>query len=186
MNIELMPCTLYRSSRMHYCSPSSRIFRTPFLGENSLNLSATIRQRQASWTRCVLGLFVVMWLNLALQSCAMAFGDLNDGGCLLCPPAHSGQLSSQSAHEVDHSDPGVSLCETSEIQCASAAEIKYDGSVARVKVKDVPSDVPIDSAPLSVARSREISSSALPDISASPILPGGPPPLNVLHCVYLI
>lgn len=187
MTLKFVPCTLCRSSRAHYRFPSS-IYLTPFFRrENSLNLLATIRQRQASWTRRVLGVFVVVWLSLALQSCVMAFGDLNQDGCLFCPPEHSGQLSSQTANEAEHSDLGTSLCESNEIQCTSVDEVNYDGGVVRVKVEDAPSDLPDSIAPRSVAGSREISlSAALPDSSDSSFLPGDPLPLNILHCIYLI
>lgn len=152
-----------------------------------MNLLATIRQRQASWTRRVLGVFVVVWLSLALQSCVMVFSDLNQDGCLFCPPEHSGQLSSQTANEAEHSDLGTSLCESNEIQCTSVDEVNYDGGVVRVKVEDAPSDLPDSIAPRSVAGSREISlSAALPDSSDSSFLPGDPLPLNILHCIYLI
>jgi hypothetical protein len=125
-----------------------------------------------------------MWLNLAFQSCAVAFENINDNGCLLCPPAHSGQLSSHNAQELDHSGTGAPLCESDEIQCTSVDEINYDGGA--VRVKDAQSDVPLCSSPLRAADSLETSPSALPDVNAGPFLPDGLLPLNVLHCVYLI
>jgi len=158
-----------------------------FLRENFLNLLATIRQRRASWTRGVLGLFVLAWLNLAFQSCAMAaaIGDLNDDACLACPPTHSDQVSSQNMHEGDHRCPDASHCMTNAIQCTSVDEMN-GGRVARVKVKDAPSDVPLVNSPLNAADSLETSQSVAPAASVDSMLPGALLPLNVLHCVYLI
>lgn len=151
-----------------------------------MNLLATIRQRQTSWTRRVLGVFVVVWLTLAVQSCAMAFDDLNDDDCQLCPLAHSGQVSSQSAHDAENSDLATSPSENNEDQCTSVDGVDYDSGVARVTIKDVPSDSPDKFAPRVTAGSRKFSSSALPDSNDSSFLPGSTQPLNILHCVYLI
>ena len=65
----------------------------------ALNILATIRQQKASWTPGVLGLFVFVWLNLALQPCAMAMDSEHEHDCPRCPPAH------QQSHQHDQGQP---------------------------------------------------------------------------------
>ena len=60
-------------------TPDSGIYTAEgILREHNLNLLAKIRRRQKPWARRVLGLFVMVWLNVALQPCAMALGDAHD------------------------------------------------------------------------------------------------------------
>ncbi len=149
-----------------------------------MNLFTTIRRRQALRARRVLGLFAVVCLNLALQPCAMAFGDMNDDGCLNCPPVLSTDFSSHSSHEVDRSDLDAPLCETDVSQCTLVDDFNYDGRV--VKIKDAPGDVPVGIT-LTIADIRvQNNSSALLDAGDHSNSPGKPPPLNILYCVYLI
>lgn len=121
---------------------------------------------------------------MALQSCAMAFGDSSDDGCLHCPPALSGDISSNGTHETDRSDLGASPCDTNVSQCAIADDFNYDGRAA--KIKDAPTEVLVGIALPSADIPLEIAPSSLLDIGDHPHRPGGPPPLNVLYCVYLI
>jgi len=156
----------------------------PFYRENSLKSLAVMQKRKAPSARSVLGLFVVVWLNMALQSCAMAFGGAGDHDCTHCPPTHSGELAAHSAHDRDHAAPVTAPCETSASQCALVDDFNYDGRSA--KVKDAPSDVPVGIVPSPsgiLAESRSSRYSALGDRSCPP---SGLPPLNVLYCVYLI
>ena len=151
-----------------------------------MSLLATIRQRQAPWARSVLGLFVVVWLTMALQPCAMAFGGSNSHGRSHCPPVQTEETSSHSAYVVDQSDPSVPPCETSAAQCAFVDDFNYDGRVIEVKVKDEPSDEPFGAAapiPVIAIEDRLV---ANPGIGNSSFFPGDSPLLNVLYCVYLI
>ena len=52
---------------------------------DTLNTQSKSRQARIPWARRVLGAFVVVCLNMALQPCAMAFG--GDHDCVHCPPA---------------------------------------------------------------------------------------------------
>jgi hypothetical protein len=148
-----------------------------------LSFFATIRQRQGPWARSVLGLFVVVWLNMALQPCAMAFGGTSNHGRTHCPPAQTEEISAQNASE---SDPGVSPCETSAVQCALVDDFNYDGRVVKVKVKGEPSDQLLAiTEPIPVV-APERSASTIIHVDYTSIVSGDPPPLNVLYCVYLI
>ena len=143
-----------------------------------------MQQRRTPSARRVLGLFVVVWLNMALQPCAMAFGGVGDHDCMHCPPANSGEVSSHSAHDMDHSAPVTAPCETNASQCTIVDDFNYDGR--STKVKDAPSDVPIgitlsDDGVLSESRSYAHSA-----IGGRSHPPSSSPPLNILYCIYLI
>lgn len=151
-----------------------------------MNLLATIRQRKTPWARSVLGLFVVVWLNMALQPCAMAFGGSDNHGRSHCPPAQTEEISSHSANAVDESDPSVTPCKTSAAQCAFVDDFNYDGRVIEVKVKDEPSDEPLGMATPIPVVVLDDSLIAKPGIRDGSVFSGDPPLLNVLYCVYLI
>ena len=102
-----------------------------------------MRQRRVPWGRRTLGLFVVVWLNMALQPCSMAFGGEDDHDCLHCPPTHSEAGSSHSGHEADQSNPGKAPCEPDASQCAFLDDFKYDGRTIKVKVEDTPGNLPV-------------------------------------------
>lgn len=143
-----------------------------------------MQQRKTPSARRVLGLFVVVWLNMALQPCAMAFGGAGDHDCMHCPPAHSGAVSSHSAHDMDHAAQDTVSCETSASQCTIVDDFNYDGRSA--KVKDAPSDVPVGITMSNagvLSASRSYVHSAMGDRSHPP---SGFPPLNILYCIYLI
>jgi len=143
-----------------------------------------MQRRKTPSARRVLGLFVVLWLNMALQPCAMAFGGAGDHDCIHCPPAHSGEVSSHDAHDMDHAAQDTAPCETSASQCTIGDDFNYDGR--STKVKDTPVDVAVsitlsNAAVLSDGRS--CSRSAMGDRSHPT---SNFPPLNILYCIYLI
>ena len=155
-----------------------------------MNLLATIRQQRGPWGRRVLGLFVVVWLNVALQPCAMAFGDASDHGCLHCPPVHSVEASAHNSHEgtdqSDQSDQKASPCETSASQCAFLEDFNYDGRTAKVKVDNEPGDVPVGIVSSIAANSFEGNPLPLFGIGDYSNSIARQAALNILYCVYLI
>lgn len=145
-----------------------------------------MRQRRGPWGRRVLGLFVVVWLNVILQPCAMAFGGDSDHGCNHCPPAVSAEVSSHRAHEADSSEHSTSPCETNASQCAFLDDFKYDGRTAKVKIENAPADIPVGILASTVVFQPGNTSSALRGTVDISCLPGDPPSLTVLYGVYLI
>ncbi|NIA27090.1 MAG: hypothetical protein GWP02_03465 [Desulfobulbaceae bacterium] len=127
---------------------------------------------------------------MALQPCALAFGDDNDDGCLYCPPALAesiaahGMNSAHGTNDADNPDPGGLPCEIDVSQCGLVDDFNYDGRA--VKIKDAPSDVLVGIAPCMADISLANNSPVLLDNSDHSYLPGGSPPLNTLYCVYLI
>ena len=159
-------------------------------GESTyLNILASIRQRQTPWTQRVLGMFIVVWLNLALQPCAMALGETSDHKCDYCPPAISQESRSTDQHESHgegHDGHDMPACDVATADCMFLDDFDYDGRTVQLKLKDAPSDLPLAIAP-SVAN--------LPVLDNEPVFcrsgrawdrPGVQPPLNVLFCVYQI
>lgn len=132
--------------------------------------------------RRALGFFVVVWLNLALQPCAMAQD--GDRGCPHCPPEmdHSGM--SGHAGGTHSTSPGVP-CALDAFDCMLADDYSYDGRGGQKPLKDAP-----DSGSAVILETRIL----VPDLRRLPapgavrhkfVTPGTSPPLNVLFCVYL-
>ena len=143
------------------------------------------RQARTPWTRRVLGTFVVVCLNLALQPCAMAFGGAGEHDCMHCPPALAEEGAAHSMHRADDSNGSSAPCATGMSQCVVGDEINIDSRTPTVKVKDVPSDTLLAIAPANAVLTPAEYSASLPVSFVRPYLPGDPPPLNVLYCVYL-
>ena len=161
---------------------------------NALTILATIRRKQAAWTPGVLGLFVVVWLNLALQPCAMAMGNEHEHDCPRCPPSHQ-----QHQHLPDPSHPmptdglaaggalcpGVVSCAEAPGACGASEALYHDGRSVQPKVEDSPQDLPTVVLPVDV-----IPVDMRPrwperwSVAIRPV-PGFPPALFSLYCVYL-
>lgn len=144
----------------------------------------TFRRHKTPWTRRVLGLFVVVWLNLALQPCAMAMGGGDDHDCPHCPPSHTQK---HDGHAMASSDAGREMpCATGATDCSVLDDYNYDGRSAQVKVKDVPSEPLVTLFPsalfLADARPNLVVAHTPPSINHPP---GPSLPLNILYCVYL-
>ncbi len=155
------------------------------LRETILNKQSTIRQARTPWTRRVLGMFVVVCLNMALQPCAMAFGGAGENDCMHCPPALAEEGASHSMHHADDSNGRSAPCATGMSQCVVGDDINIDSRTSTVKVKDVPADMPLAIVSSMVVLAPAEYSASLPRSCTRSYLPGDPPPLNVLYCVYL-
>lgn len=134
----------------------------------------------------MLGLFVVVWLNVILQPCAMAFDGDSDRGCMHCPSAIAGEASSHSAHQPDPSMLDNSPCATNASQCMFLDDVKYDGRTAKVKIENAPADIAIALLASTAVFQPGNRSSVLPATVDLSHLPGDPPSLTVLYGVYLI
>ena len=148
-----------------------------------LNSRLNIRQRQTPWARHALGVFVVMWLNLILQPCAMAFGGGPDQDCPNCPPAHS-QHDGHEMASMKMADHGVP-CAGSIADCGGLEDLNFDGRNAQLKVKDAPHDSPVAVSPFADITTdiKPARHAYLRPIQRHP--PGPPKTLNKLYCVYL-
>ena len=124
-------------------------------------------------------------LNLALQPCAMAFGGGGEQDCVHCPPALIEDGSSHSMHHADDSDSTSAHCDTGMSQCTFGDDINVDSRTSTIKVKDAPADLVLAIAPAMPVLALAEYSPLLAQLCIRTYLPGEPPPLNVLYCVYL-
>ena len=141
---------------------------------------ARIRQQQQSWGRRALGLFVAVWMKLALQPCAMAFELAADPDCLHCPPEQMQEHGGMHGG-MDHEMP----CADGMSDCAIIEDLNVDARGDQTKLKDAPGDAAIAILPHEFV-------APFPPPADATLLPrfasarsGAPPPLHVLHCVYL-
>lgn len=141
---------------------------------------ASIRNQRRSWGRSALGLFAAVWLNLALQPCAMAYEVENDHECPHCPP------SEMQGHHDMHAGMGDEMpCADELSDCSLDPDFSHDARGGQSKFKSSHSDTPVAivateiPAPVqSLARQR-----SPPRITTAHL--GASTPLHVLYCVYL-
>ena len=144
--------------------------------------SAAQISRQKIPGRRALGLFVAVWLNLALQPCAMAYEAPGDHDCPDCPPA---------AMHGDHSMHGdMHDSMTAEMPCAGELsdcmideDVNHDVRGDELKLKD---GTPVILYSAADTDCRESSPQRrVPVPKHSLVHPGAPPPLHILNCVFL-
>ena len=133
-----------------------------------MNGLAIFRRHRTAWGRRVLSTFIVAWLAIILQPCAVAAGVEHE--CPHCPPG--------ATHETSHFEV------TASADCALSDQLNIESRSLQVKLEDTFNNVPVTVAP----ESHEIEKSA----SIAQRSPGSAvflslsrPSLNVLYCVYL-
>lgn len=134
--------------------------------------------RTRTWGHPVLGLFAAVWLNLALQPCAMALEADHD--CPHCPPAHEHEMAAHHGHGDAQADEP---CASMQSQCGELDDASLDGRSGQLKLKDaveLPLAIAHDSIAPAVIVAERCNYSTGPPRHA-----GLSPPLNVLFCVYL-
>ncbi len=130
---------------------------------------------------------MVLWLNLVLQPCAMAFSpsanEMPD--CPNCPPAHEHSQHVQDVSPTDISSSKGLPCAADMSDCEVSGEANYDRRTDQLNLADYSNDF----APLLVATvlpahepQYAVTTKQLPSKEPPP---GKPIPLNMLHCVYL-
>ncbi len=141
-----------------------------------MNPIATIRQRQIPWARRALAVFVIVWANMALAPCVMAFDAVHEHDCAQYP---SGDLQSCDVPAVQDIS-----CDAAAAECGVYDEYNYDGRTVQAKVKHTLGDgtAAITS---SLADIPSASPTATAGFEVSTQQSGIPIPLNILYCVYL-
>lgn len=145
-----------------------------------MNYLAKFARTQGSRGRRTLGLFVAVWLNLALAPCAMAYEAQSDHDCPHCPPveAHS--------HHDGHAGMQATMpCTDGLSDCGLDDDFSHDARTGQGASKDAQQDAP-DTLAIESAFARLV-------IRAERGL--GPPaagsgvviarPLHLLLCVFL-
>ena len=139
---------------------------------------ATTRQRPATLRRKVAGLLAIVWLNMAVLPCAMAFP--SDKDCPHCPPAEHHDMASHHGHGETSAKPS---CVTAEHDCCdvvAASRDARDGKPERTKTPEV-----VFAGTLVAARAAAISPQYRHCALDPPHIAGSATPLHVLFCVYL-
>lgn len=129
-----------------------------------------------------LGLFVAVWLNLAIAPCTMAYDAGGDGDCPHCPPAeaHGGH---QMHGHTDGTAAAEMPCAEGLSDCMVDDDANHDGRGGQPKIKDVSSLLFL--APAEFSRGLRPDSGAVLPSRYSMIRPGAPPPIHLLNCVFL-
>ena len=123
-----------------------------------------------------LGIAVAVWLNLAVQPCAMALG--LDSDCPHCPPSDDEQMS---AHHGHHSNDVEAGCDPSS-GCGDADEFSIDGRSSFSKAKDKFDDDPTVVTPLVAELISPVGYSTT--AADPPRTPANSQPLYLINCVF--
>lgn len=125
-----------------------------------------------------MGLLTVLWLNMAVLPCAMAFE--SDTSCAHCPPADEHDITSHHSHSEVQVDP---TCATLRSQCCDLEQASVDARGGKIDIKP-PSEVVFITAPV-IATVPNRTSGRVRRASDPPDIYGSSPPLRILYCVYL-
>jgi len=128
--------------------------------------------------RRALGLLTIVWLNMVILPCAMAFqgGEL----CPHCPPADEHEMSAHHGHSDMQSQPSGAMAESG---CCDQQDASVDARGAKPQPKPA-SEVVFVTAP-AVPRLPVRAPAQRHCVADPPGTSGVSPPLHVLFCVYL-
>lgn len=140
------------------------------------------RGRACALRRSVAGLLGVLWLNMAVLPCAMAFQ--GDDDCAHCPPAKQHENHHEMAAHHDHEQTVAEpSCATELTECCDVIAANVDARSGKLDYKPA-SDIAFATAPFycdgSGRHATIVEAAADP-----PVIGGSSPPLRVLYCVYL-
>jgi hypothetical protein len=140
---------------------------------------STTRQTNARLTSRVFAVVFALWLNLAVQPCAMAFD--TDHDCPHCPPSHEDPMA---AHHGSHGDEARPGCDTQPSDCGEVDDFSLDGrsSLSKLKAK-------VEAVALVAPSVPEVALNPIGFSTTAADPPGrtaGPPPIHLLNCVFLI
>ena len=141
---------------------------------------AGIAGKQGSRGRRALGLFVAVWLNLALAPCAMAYEAQSDDDCPHCPP-----IDAQSHHGMHTGSEATMPCADGLSDCSLDDDFSHDARTGQATAKDAGPDGP-DAMALDTTSAR-LAIRAEWGLGPPPAGPGHDivRPLHLLHCVFL-
>lgn len=140
----------------------------------------SIRNKRRARGGRALGLFVAVWLNLALAPCAMAYEASDDHDCPHCPTTE------MQGHHGSHAGMDAEMpCADSMSDCSLDGDFSHDARSGYSASKDVQSEPPVAivaNGPVTQLRAPVHERSPPPFAKAHS---GAPPPLHILHCVFL-
>ena len=136
------------------------------------------RRKPAALRRKVLGLLTVLWLNLAVLPCAMAFESAET--CPHCPPADEHEMASHHGHGDVEARPA---CATVQVDCCDPSEASIDTRGGKLEARPASEVVFVMAPPIAALPVRSPGQRYC--ATDPPDAPGVAPPLHVLYCVYL-
>ena len=154
-----------------------------------LSSASDNRRVRPTRMRSILGVFVVAWLNLVMQPCAMALGDTEEHDCPRCPPSHVDERTDHAMHgghmAAEESASGDMPCSIAATDCSLFDELNYDGRTVKLELNDAPNDCPIAIGfpPTFESALKPIEYRGWHSTRSPP--PPASVPLNVYYCVYL-
>ena len=156
---------------------------------DGLTFAADKRQTRRTRMRGVLSVFVVAWLNLVMQPCAMALGSMEDHDCPHCPPSHEEGRSGHAGHGShptgNESASGEMPCAVAATDCSLVDDFNYDGRTVKLELNDPPNDAQVAIGPSAVFGAEPRPAEDLVRHSTRSPPPPASVPLNVFYCVYL-
>ena len=143
-----------------------------------MHSGSTSRRSAATPAGRVLAVVLALWINLAVQPCAMAMG--TDGDCPHCPPSAMHDMSMAHGH---HDMDVEADCATFGSDCGDVDDFGIDSRGAQAKLKDK-AEVPAVSCalppdPISGPAGFSTTAADPPETAAAP------PPTYLLNCVFL-
>lgn len=131
--------------------------------------------------RGVLGLLAVLWLNMAMLPCAMAF---QADDCPHCPPAEAHDAHHKmGAHEGHQQAVAKAPCESAQVDCCDEIAASVDGRGSNFEQRpalDIAFVMPtMPNGHATLGRTDNRRATDPPEII------GSSPPLRKLYCVYL-
>ena len=136
------------------------------------------RRNPAALRPQVLGLLTVLWLNMAVLPCAMAFESAET--CPHCPPADEHEMASHHGHGEAEAQPA---CATAQVECCDLDEASVDTRGGSPEARPASDVVVVTASPVAAVPVR--TSGQCYCATGPPDAPGVAPPLHVLYCVYL-
>ncbi len=157
-----------------------------------MSLAGINRLETSAWGRCVLGLLVLAWLNIAAQPCLMAMERAPETSLASDHALHSGHAEhiadATAATDCDHCPPGVDhqkvLCEAgSAADCEIFGGYEVDGRQFKPQPKDLSPPLALST----IESTLDFSAPArlFPPHDNQRLKFAGDPPLNIRHCVFL-
>ena len=143
------------------------------------HLAGTVNKRRIR-SRGALGLFVAVWLNLALAPCAMAYEAEADHDCPHCPPAE------MQGHHGDHAGmQAQASCADNLSDCGLDGEFSHDARNGQSKPAEGHYELPVVAAADALLQQHTISIRQRAPPLPALVHSGAAPRLHLFHCVFL-
>jgi hypothetical protein len=147
----------------------------------SVSLLASIRESRVSASRRTASLFILLWIGIIVQPCAMALAGSIEAGCSHCPA----EAAAMGGHGDHHDEPAAKPdCSEASAACGELSPASHDRRSAGLEKKPHFPDL-LPFAPWVAIDVNDPHLASLQTWADPGVRPGAPPPLYDLFCVYL-